>query len=135
MLSNRTAKGFTLIEVLVAGVILVATIATASLIYRSAMMSSEKASHVTAMNMALPHLLTEVKDNILQGSQSDSGQLLGVSYTWQAELIEQAAPPDTFDPEGGFVITHEPRFKLWLITMNLNVRGFSREYQYREVSW
>ncbi len=131
----RRSKGFTLIEVLIAGVILVSAISMATLVYRSSLLSSEKAERMTHMSSAMAILLDEVRDNIRNGVVQDSGRLLKVDYSWQAELIESGAPPSLVDPETSEVMNFEPRYRLWQVTLELTISGFSREYTFREVSW
>lgn len=134
-------KGFTLIEVLIAAVILFMVIAVTTLVYRSALLSSRKAEQVIAITGYLPIIIDQVSENLLQqdnGSQpqiSGNGEVMQVEYQWQAKLIQAKAAPSVLDSFTGELVTQDPRFRLWQIDIELKSGTANRQYQYEELTY
>jgi hypothetical protein len=138
--SSQHAGGFTLLEVLVASVILIAAIAAVSLSYRGALLASQRADINIQLSGLMPVIIAEVSDRIKQldtgaAQLSEQGINFGVEYSWQAELINFKAPPERFDPEEGTFVIDKPRFRLWLVNLQVTKNGLSQDYQYNELSW
>jgi len=138
---NRKNTGFTLIEVMVASVILFSVIATVSMIYRGAFLSSEKAnSHITITGV-LPSVLANVQQNIREQSNSsltelsNQGDAWQVNYQWQAKLIEHKSAPVKLDVDTGDYITPPLKYKLWQVALTLELNGLEKKYNYNELGW
>jgi len=140
-ISNFKTQGFTLIEVMVAAVILFSVIASVSMIYRGAFISSQKANDHIKITGVLPSVLSTVRYNLRQQGNSplteinDQGNTWDVSYQWQAELLEYKSAPDRFDVDNGKFITPQKKYKLWQVTLILKNNGLSKKYKYKELSW
>lgn len=138
---KKPASGFTLIEVLVASVILFSSIATVSMIYRGAFMSSEKANTHITINGVLPSILSSIRHEVRSQANSEQTQLSGissaweVSYKWQATLQKFNSAPSRLDPNSGQLVTPPPKYKLWEITLDLQYGGITKIYQFNELSW
>lgn len=137
---NVKNAGFTLIEVLLAGVIMVMVISSVSLIYRGAALSSQKAERTAAFSAAIPYLLETIRQDIRQIAQSEtaingSGQWLKVNYWWNSELLQKRAAPPTYDPELGTKIVYPERYKLWQVELTVEISGYQKQFKFREVSW
>lgn len=138
---SEKISGFTLIEVLVATIILISSIATLTLVYRGAYLSSESANKQISVVAMLPSMLARVKSEVRQlGNSSESaisrqGITWGVKYQWQATLIEYKSAPQKLDPDTGDFITPPPKYKLWQVKLLLESGSLSKQYSFKELSW
>jgi type II secretory pathway pseudopilin PulG len=133
-------SGFTLIEVLLAGVILFMVISSTTLIFKGALISSEKAERTAVFSSAIPYLLDGVRQDIRGGNQAElsrrgEGRWLQIDYQWHADLLRSDAPPALIDPESGSEANFPARFKLWNVELTVEIKGYQKHYTYREVSW
>ncbi|WP_409581990.1 PilW family protein [Vibrio rotiferianus] len=133
--------GFTLIEVLVAGVILFLVVSMTTLIYRGAALSSHKAERSTYINGMLPLLLDDIQLHIREEGQGDinhltADQTMGqLKYQWEAKVFEYRSAPPKLIAEAGMVEEQENRYKLWQVEIKAEYKGYKREYRYVEFSW
>jgi prepilin-type N-terminal cleavage/methylation domain-containing protein len=140
-LNSKNNRGFTLIEVMVAAVILFSVIATVSMIYRGAFLSSEKANNHINISAVLPSVLTNIRQNIrLKGNSSaeilnNRASAWDVKYQWQAQLIKKASAPAKLDPDSGAMITPPEKYKLWQVELIMKRNGVTKQYQFNELSW
>ncbi|MGJ8680090.1 prepilin-type N-terminal cleavage/methylation domain-containing protein [Paraglaciecola sp.] len=139
--SKCLQRGFTLMEVLIAGLILFMAISTTTLIYRSAMMSSLKAEKVITINGFVPFAVEDIEIQIREAMNPQKlafegeGELLDITYTWQAnQLLAKGATPRL-----GFgtneLIIQPPRYKLWRVNLTMTYSGMSRQFSYTEFSF
>jgi len=135
------SSGFTLIEVLVASVILFSVIATVSMVYRGAFMSSEKANQHIKISGVLPIVLANIRNDIrelgssLEPQISQKGNAWEVSYIWQATLEQHNSAPTKLDVDSGDYVTPPPKYKLWLVDLQLQLQTTTKQYQFYEMSW
>jgi prepilin-type N-terminal cleavage/methylation domain-containing protein len=140
-LPRNNSKGFTLIEILVASMILFASFATVALLYRGALLSSDKAANHLQISAVVPEVLGQVRKSIrMQGKQpleqlQGSGAMWQVRFEWQAQLEEFKAPAPIFDVDTGQYIEQPAKYKLWLVDLTLDHDGTQREYSFEELSW
>ncbi|WP_394200800.1 type II secretion system protein [Shewanella waksmanii] len=134
-------NGFTVMEVLVAGFIMFLVIATTTLIYRGATLSSHKAERSIYINGLVPVMTDAIQLEIRQKGQasidklSGSGKMGEAAYSWKAEMIDfQAAPPQML-AEAGLAVEQNNRFKLWQVELDANYKDYDRQYRYVEFSW
>ncbi|QUI69707.1 prepilin-type N-terminal cleavage/methylation domain-containing protein [Pseudoalteromonas piscicida] len=86
-------KGFTLIEVLIAAIILFSSIALVSQLFKSALVFSSKAAEVAQFYQLAPSLVTSIKSELrLVASTKEANyegkvELLGERFNWQARRI------------------------------------------------
>jgi Tfp pilus assembly protein PilV len=138
---NDKQQGFTLIEILVAAVILFTSIATVSMVYRGAFLSSEKANQYLTITGVLPSVLANIRSNIrAQGNSSDSelgqkGETWSVQYAWQAKLVEHKGAPDKLDVDTGDFVISPLKYKLWLVDLSMQFQTTNKQFQFYEVSW
>lgn len=135
------SKGFTLIEILVASIILFSVIATTSLVYRTAVTSSLKAEEHLYFTGVMPSIVTNIAEEVLELGQEDldtlegSGSALDVKYQWKASLLTFERAPEKLDVDSGNFVTPEKKYKLWQIELLLERNGKKIMYQYNELSW
>lgn len=136
MMSPVNKNGFTLIEVLVAAVIIFATIATTTMIYSGAVQSSRKAEQALAISGYLPMLIEQIESELRQrdtGSGSriqGNGQISRIQYQWQAELTDRTAPMARPDPLSGELIQQPARYRTWKVSATLSYMDKSQAFDF-----
>lgn len=140
-MKSRKHRGFTLIELLVAVVILASVITTITLVYRGALVSSQKAAVYVQTGAVLPAILTEVRSKIRNSPFSEQtllgqGQAGVTTYSWYAQQIQDKK---VFDRPGsnefGIVALTSNHYKLWLVSLELENKGAKQSFSFHEVSW
>ncbi|REL26106.1 prepilin-type N-terminal cleavage/methylation domain-containing protein [Thalassotalea euphylliae] len=145
----KNIQGFTLLEVLIASLILFATIAVVSILFKSSFIASEKAQQKLEHTAVVPAVLSVISQEIQEKTTAtakelgNKGQMWGVNYHWQANEVAFKAPPDKFDQETGNTENQDNRYKLWQVELtlgsdNTSAKGNepgSLQYRYKEVSW
>ena len=141
-MSLHGQRGFTLIEVLVAAVIMFTVLATATLSLRTAMHASERASRTTELLAPLPFITPTIRSNLreesndkLPSEQSGAGRLFGVEYRYHATLVRSGAPPTRFDVDAAAVVEYSPRFGLYDVELELEREGETSRFIYQELAW
>jgi prepilin-type N-terminal cleavage/methylation domain-containing protein len=134
----KNSKGFTLIEVLIASIILFSSIAIIAELFSASSLSSKKAIKVAEYNQALPMINRIIKADIQSQSKqlsisSIDGELFafGIDFTWTAERISLLSPP--LEPDSDLL--RPPRFGLFNVrvsTQQFNVKG---EYTFAVATW
>jgi hypothetical protein len=136
----RSQVGFTLLEVLVASVIFIASIAVISVAYRGNLIASERANlHIQLSGVTDP-IISVVSEQLRQMDDGSTalhgqGQNWGVDFAWYAKLLEFKSAIDQIDLESANVNSYEPRFRLWLVNLEISKDGVSKQYSYKELSW
>ena len=136
---KKNQGGFTLIEILIAGIILFSVISIVSTIYRGAVLSSSKASQHIELSTSVPLLLDTIRFNIRQASKetiiAQEGIIDGVVFKWEAVIIKQGSAPKRLDSEDGEVIEFSLRFNLWKVELHLEKDGRTADYEFEELNW
>jgi len=133
-------RGFTLMEVLVAGIILFLVITTVTLIYRGAVLSSTKAESAVIINGSLPAIINLVQAQIQSDMQAEKTQISGedsfgkVNYQWRARLLSAKGALPRYVP-GGSPVEQPKRYKLWGVELQIHYQGSTREFSYRDYSF
>ncbi|NMP32946.1 prepilin-type N-terminal cleavage/methylation domain-containing protein [Thalassotalea sp. M1531] len=139
--SPRNSFGFTLIEILVATVILLSSLAVINALFSGALLASNKAgNHVQIANITpilVSNIQLEIRDKGNQNANSlfGDGTLWGANFEWQADLIEYSAPPSTYDVETGTYTHKDKKYKLWLVKLIVAHKTSKQEFTYKELSW
>ncbi|NTS76916.1 prepilin-type N-terminal cleavage/methylation domain-containing protein [Catenovulum sp. SM1970] len=134
-------NGFTLVEVLVAAAILFSTIATVSVIYSSALLSSDKASKTVDSLITVKPVIYLIKEQLQQSSKKSTeqhegkGDIWGYKYSWVAKLTAFKAPTDKFNSDTGAYDKHPKRFKLWSVQLTITNTSTTKVFEYEELTW
>lgn len=141
-MSLRGQGGFTLIEVLIAAVIMFTVLATATLSLRVAMHASERASRTTELLAPLPWITPTIRERLREHSgdklateHSGEGVMFGVEYRFHASLVRSAAPPSRFDVDAAEFVEYAPRFGLYDVELELEREGEKSRFVYQELAW
>lgn len=135
------SAGFTLIEVLVATTILLATIAVSSNIYLTSIANSSAASNHLVINRVAPSLIDGIQFSIRQGAQQgqttlgNQGVEWDVKYQWNAVVERSSSAPQYFSDIERRWIRSERQYQLWAVALTLELNGTTRELRYRELAW
>jgi len=137
----RVNSGFTLIEVMVAAVILFSVIATVSMVYRGAFLSSEKANKHINLTGVLPAVLASIKQELQDVSRSSETEVSRstnawqVKYQWSAKLLKLKSAPEKLDVDTGNFVKPPLKYKLWRVELTLERDGLVKQYSYNELGW
>ncbi len=141
-MSVREQRGFTLIEVLIAAVIMFTVLATATVSLRGAMHASERASRKTELLAPLPWITPTIRERLreyqgdsLATERSGEGVAFGVEYRFHALLVRSGAPPSRFDVDAAEFIEYAPRFGLYDVELELEREGEKSRFVYQELAW
>lgn len=99
----KCVKGFTLIEVLIAAIILFTSLAIIADIFKGSTLLANKASETARMYQVHPTAISaiksQLKDKVKVTKAADAnGQIIifGVEYNWQAQrIVFNSPPPDS----------------------------------------
>ena len=129
-------RGFTLLEVLLAGFILFLTLTSMTLIYRGAILSSAKAEEALSLTAAIPSIRViiseEFHENIKRGSYAGEGVFGSVFYEWNASLKKEGSPSEILQEDSG--LSTPLKYLLWDVRFFASKKGLVREYSFRELS-
>ena len=136
----KSSSGFTLIEVLIASVILFSALAITAELYSASSLSAQKASNKAYFYQINPIAITAIKSEIRQLTEnrklaelSSDFSVSGIHYQWQAQRVAfkpRAPDPDDFSPP-------RPQFALFQV----NVVGQNTltekvdEFQFKVATW
>ncbi len=141
-MSVREQRGFTLIEVLIAAVIMFTVLATATVSLRGAMHASERASRTTELLAPLSWITPTIRERLreypgdnLATEHSGEGVVFGVEYRFHASLVRSGAPPSRLDVDAAEFIEYAPRFGLYDVELELEREGEKSRFVYQELAW
>ncbi|MDE3271231.1 type IV pilus modification PilV family protein [Pseudoalteromonas sp. G4] len=109
-MKKSSSSGFTLIEVLIAAIILFSSIAVVADIFSAASLSSRKATNVTSLYQMAPIAIEQIKEKLRTSSTQDGIQLNGKVqlaegvFYWSATRINSFRPPMQFDDTSPYPI-------------------------------
>ena len=133
----KSQRGFTLLEVLMAGFILFLTIAAMTLVYRGALFSSEKADKFLQMSSAVMPIRQIISDKLRQADYRDAGTGDGsygyVDYSWKATLTYSGKPSRIL--QEGASSDPDLEYYLWQVDISLSSGTLNRKYQFSMVTW
>ena len=132
--SENSQAGFTLLEVLIASVILFSVIVTSTLVYRGALLSSNKAEQALSVSVAAHSIQRIVTDEFRQlknrSQPSGEGRYGEVTYRWRAEETHKGTRTSAVDGS-----TPAREFSLWQIHLTISKGKMTKQFQFSEISW
>lgn len=131
-------KGLTLVEVLIAAVILFAALSLSALTIQTLRQSSAQAEKVIKTLQPARMIALTIRQQIRSQPQdqlSGSGRLQNVSYQWQASVIKTGSAPEQLDLDSGTVIVPPERFRLYQVNLQLEMQGRVEQLQFKELAW
>lgn len=135
---SRSRAGFTLVEVLIASVILFATVTVIAESYRSSLAAGQRATITAEMLTPLPLITSTIRKQLRERPDErlrGDGELLGVGYFFEAVTVRFEPPPPTFDATIEDVRVFAPRYRLYDVRLSLERRSIQRQFLYQELAW
>lgn len=139
MPTTNKAAGFTLIEVLVASIILFMFIMMASQAFSQSAQSSLKAERAVKVAGIVPLLVDNIKSEIFAAKTLadvvGEGHFQQVNYSWKATLVERKPPIEGFDPLLLDFRSYKDKYNLWRVDLTVSVDKYQRHWVYEELTW
>ena len=133
----KSQRGFTLLEVLMAGFILFLTIAAMTLVYRGALFSSEKADKFLQMSSVVMPIRQIISEKLRQADYRDidigDGSYGHVDYSWKATLTYSGKPSRIL--QEGESSDPDLEYYLWQVDISLSSGTLNRKCQFSMVTW
>ncbi len=132
------AKGFTLIEVLIAGSIMFIVLVMVTDSFLTARNSARHADNIIAMLEPVYFVREDIKRqlSLVPGENKNGGGIVGeVQFSWQAIVTEKAAPPPRFDLEANTTTEFAEKFYLYQIDLTLQIHEQHKTLSYNELIW
>lgn len=123
----RRQRGFLVLEILIAGLILTASIAVTMYMFRLGYGYLEKTrqSNVLSSNLIQAAGLFKVIDLDRKSGKEEMGN--GVTLNWEARLLKSSRP--SYIGDDGLVSHSQHEFRLYRVNLTMNYQGMIRDYQ------
>jgi len=110
-----------------------------TLIYRTAVISSTKASNSVQLHGNVSLIIQSIQSKI-RGSNSTiplngQGTIDDVEYTWTSTLNMASGAPLRFDPSEGQWVEQPDKFYLWTVKLSLQSKTLKKVFYFKEISW
>lgn len=123
----RDEKGFLVLEVLIAGLILTASVAATMYLFRIGAEGLERANQSNLLSSRLPQAVNLIKSLDMNSKQGSEELGDGILLTWKSRLLEKVIP-DIITQEGSSKGIHE--LYLYQVDFDLaNKEGQKRDYK------
>jgi hypothetical protein len=120
------SKGFILLDILIASLILTSSIAAAMYLFKTGYNYLEKANHSNLLSSKLIQAVSLLKTLNLEKKAGEEDMGDGVTLKWEAQLLSASKPHREKSP-----FSIPPLYELFLYRINLNLKSkeMEREYQ------
>jgi prepilin-type N-terminal cleavage/methylation domain-containing protein len=131
-------QGFTLIEVLIAAIILFSSIALVAQLFSASSLSSRKATKVAQYNQVVPLVNKMIKIDIQQraidrslANMEGKMHFFNIDFIWRAERISFLPPPMSADD----VEPWSDRFGLYNVSVITQQQNKQSQYSFNVATW
>ncbi|MDP5143110.1 PulJ/GspJ family protein [Rheinheimera baltica] len=93
--------GLTLIEVLIAGLLLAMALGVASVVFQQNDLQQRQAERILLRASQLDSVVNRIRYELQQGAVQGEWTLSDMPYAWQAKVIRSAAVAGAYDAESG----------------------------------
>ena len=135
---RNNSKGFTLIEVLIAGSIMFIVLVMVTDSFLTARNSSRHANNVIAMLEPVQLIREDIRGKLMlvPGQHTTGeGRAGNVQFRWDATVEKQAAPPPRYELETDTTAMFKERFFLYNVNVVLSIDEQERIFSYKEFVW
>jgi type II secretory pathway pseudopilin PulG len=133
----RRQVGFTLVETLIASVILFSVLASAFLSFQNSILASSRAERRIELLSEVPSLRAQIGRQ-LRSLEVNSGQGMrgDIPFRWSASItLEGDARDPTEMGVGGEDFALVRSFQLWEVTLELGSGNAAKRFQFTELTW
>ncbi len=134
----KNKRGFTLIEVMIAAVILFAALAISAELFKVSSFSADKAAKSAQFYQIHPAAMSAIKLDLKEQAYKEpkinfSGNVLlfGIRYQWQAKQLSLASPA----LYQGDVSVGEPRFGLYSVEVSAQKLNKIQNFSFQVATW
>jgi type II secretory pathway pseudopilin PulG len=126
------SRGFTLVETLVAAVILFAVLTSALLSFQNSVLASSKAESQVRLISAVPALRARIGRQLRNfEASSGEGNLGELNFSWVARVRLEGDALDVREAgEGGVGLSVARSFTLWDVGLVVSLGGSSKQYNF-----
>lgn len=134
-------NGFTLIEVMVASVILFSVISVVSVVYKGVVESTIKSSNHVSISGSIPFISRLIVEELRvanispQETLSQKGRWSDVDFSWQATIDSISSALPLTDPESSKIIQPPAKFISWNVVLEISSGSSSQTFSYQELTW
>lgn len=132
----KANKGFTLIEVLIAAIILFSSLAITAQLFSASSLSADKAANAAQYYQSAELVITNIKSQLRerfedtrQTEYNGITNVFGYQYEWHATVQEKITPPQSIDDDTPPV----PRYPVFLVEVELSQAN--KKFQFKVVAW
>lgn len=137
-MKSKRSRGLTLVEVLIASTILFAALTVAAETYRTVLSSSQKAAVRVELLTPIPTIVLAIRQELRDNPRDrveGAGEMLGVSFSFEAVTTRFAPPAAQFDVDLGEFADYAPRFRVYDVRLEVRANSLSRSFVYQELAW
>jgi prepilin-type N-terminal cleavage/methylation domain-containing protein len=134
----KSNKGFTLIEVLIAAVILFSALALTAELFKASSFSSEKAYRSALFNQVHPAAVSAIKLQLKEKVRNSSIEtsrgtvtIFGIVYSWNATILS-IKPPAFYQ---GDIALGKPRFGLYNVDVTATWKQKEQTFSFEVATW
>ena len=135
----KHCKGLTLVEVLIAAVILFTALSLSAVTIQTLRQSSAQAEKVIKTLQPARMIALTIQQQIRSNPQdtlSGNGTIHNISFQWHAVVVKKGAAPPRFDIETSSSGADSPeRFWLYQVELELDYAGRTEQLQFKELAW
>lgn len=138
MRESARSEGITLIEVMIASVILFAMITVVAESYRTSLAAGQRATAMAEMLTPVPLIISTIRARLRERPEErlrGEGELLGVRYAFDAVTVRFEPPPPVPDVDLQDMRVFAPRYRLYDVSLVLERRATRRQFIYQELAW
>lgn len=138
---KRASRGLTVVEVLIAAVMIFSVMTVVSEGYRASLLASRKSTELEALLAPLPLVLNRVRSDLRDGVAKDrtefqnDGTILSVEYRYIARSEKFKPPMSGYDFATDQIRDYAPRYHLFHVMLTLKFGSTERSFEYRELAW
>lgn len=131
------AKGFTLLEVLVAGFILFMSLSTATIVFTASTKSSASATNSIKISGYTPFIRNDIKIALTGEDRktSGNGHFMGLTYDWRAQITDSDKATAVFLEESAGFEQDTRTITLWSVDLTVFNGERAEDFHFLVTSW
>jgi hypothetical protein len=123
---NPREKGFIVVEIMIAGLILTASIAATMYLFRMGFDYLERANQSNMLSSKLTQATGLIRTLDMQNKSGEEDLGEGVTLKWEAQLLGTSRP---VKGKAEFAVASAHELRLYRVLFSLNYKGTAQEYK------